>query len=406
MKSDWSSMISAGWATPLAVIVAGATLAFNVFVVRFLPQGDVTLFVSFFAFSNLLAFSFSGFQVSLTRNIGFSSTTARDSKFDRFSADFLILGFGLMAGILLTAFIWNSALGVSLVTVVTIALSPMWLALLGIVGGRLSSKGRFAMAGVIGLANILGNLGIQFAVFSLGEFSVEKVLVVHTLVNLAVGSVAVMWIRSDVVTSSMFRPDNLRVALVALIYAFIVQFDLLFSGLVLPVGEREHYAVAAGMTKPALLLAGIFYLAVFRILIRRVRSGESIVSLEKKAIWGSFVGGLLFAIGGVVFGPSLLIVLYGDGWRLAAELVPALAVAIVPFFVAGVMFQSVLVIPSRLDMLVLAMIGILAFALAFGLVTSPGHLVIVWFLSGVSLLLYFLVRRRRGRKREILHLPS
>ena len=395
VKSDRTAFASAGWATALAVIVAGGTLGFNVLALRFLPQGQVSLLLSFFAFANLLAFFFSGFQISLMRNIGFSHRLALGIRFDRFSKDLLIIAFGLMLAIITSSPLWNGRLGISPIIIATISVTPIWLALLSIAGSRLNSKGYFALAGAMGLCNIALNLLVQVSVFSVYEVSLEKVLVLHTLVNLAVGSVAFMSIKSEVMTSSLFSPANLRVAALAFIYAFLVQFDLLLSGLLLSVDERANYAAASGLTKSILLFAGVFYLAVFRILINRVKTGEQTTTVVSKGVWAAFAAGAFFSVCGFALGPQLLIFLYGDGWNIASELVPALALAVAPFFVAGVMFQGLLVSPSWRDLISLSLVATLTSICATIFVDTPTDLAFAWLLSGI-LVVFFLFFARRG----------
>ena len=403
MTNDKAAVASALWGTVIGLLVSAGSLLFSVLAVRFLPQTDAGLFVSFFAYANLVGIFLSGFQISLARGIALSDSAASRPQYLVGRSAFEILGLSVIlgGGILGTVRIWNSAIGLSFPVLISMAILPLVMAMSSILAARFIARGSFIVSALISLAAVNINLLAQAIVFMFYAVSLEKVLVNFTAINLFFYAGVLLLFRGGFPAESVFTSISLRASATAFGYAFLVQFDLLLGGLFLSGPERDQYAIASMFAKSALFFAGTMYLALFTLVMRRVKSGQSFGLLELKSLAAAGLMGGSFSVLGAFFGPEVLTLVYGAGWAEAAELVPLLAIAVFPFFLAGVLFQSSLVRPSWAQVMFLALLNFLTLGTALLVVDSAEQLAFVSFGAGLTVFAFFAWSRYRTRLSKV-----
>lgn len=361
-----SLISSTFYAIVISVLVSFGSVVFSVLVARNLSVRDFATFVAVLTFINLVGVVFSGFQVAAAREIAQGNATAGSSKFDKFTVSILLLACALAALMLLSAFWWNSKLGLPFGLVLSLALVLPSSALLIVLNGRLAGLGRFREQALVSLILVTLNIGFQLLALLLWGMNLERIFWIQIGINIVIGfSLVILTNKTSSVSQVAFTSQSVQTAVTVAFFGLISNFDVLLSPLVLSDEVRGHYSAAAGISKYMIIFFTMVNATFFTILNRNKASDRS----SKRTI---YLSGFLLALccAGFVgitylFGKTILMAMYGNHFSIAGEYLWFVALCTVPFVFASWLLQLVFMKINWFPGIFMAFMSILGILLAF-----------------------------------------
>lgn len=337
-----SLLKSTFWGVGISLFVSIGTFSFNVLVARNLNVRDFATFVAVMTFINLVGLVFSGFQVSVAREIAQNKVVVAHKKLDSFTKSLLYFSLGLASALFLSQQFWNLKLGLSTSLVIVLCLIFPSSAVLIILNGRLAGLGRFKEQAAVSLSLVSANLAVQLLQAAIWGVSLERAIWTQIAINFLIGITLLLATNKVASVSQLaFSQKNIQTALMVAMFGFICNFDLLLSPLFLSEAERGHYSAASGISKYLLIFFTMINATLFTALNRNKAANQSSFSILKKS--GFALSGLvsLFLVAVYFFGPTGLVLLYGDQYSLAASNLFLICLCYVPMVFASWLLQLV-----------------------------------------------------------------
>jgi hypothetical protein len=399
-KSDRKILTSSAGATAIGINVSIFTLLFSIWVINNLPVSSISLYASYMAFANVVGFSLSGFQNSLTKNkIMNVETTKRSPDIDK-NPELRLLTLSCLMGLLLVLIspFWNSVIGITFPVLIVICITPLASALFIIIGARLAAVGKFLTYSIFSLIAVLLNFLIQF---TFSRFLIPSVFQVVGLIvglNLLLGFIGLKILNKlKINKGNLFNSNSVRIAIFSMILGCSIHFDVLTMGLFLSPIDRASYALIGTLTKSVVYLLGFLNAAIFTIALQRKRDLKGVKDILTITVMVMIIILIFAVVVTFLWGDEIVVLVYGDHEILTSRFMFELLVASIPIILTSVISPFFMLNPDW------SLIGVMSFSLitfcllGFTWINSIENLILNNFLMGISLVLIYLGKYLRKK---------
>lgn len=335
----------------LAALGIASTSAFHVVTGRGLGPAAFGLLAAFLAIVNIASIGASALQNSVAVVTADPESVRRDGsgrRLDSATIEALALGGVLTVAIVISAPVLADWLGTSSLAVYLAALTVVPSFLFSVALGRLQGVGRATAVSGYSTASQLLRVLLAVAVLATGLGAVSVLFAV--LVAIVAVAVAASWqtrrlhVRS---TAKAFSRRSTVLILLTLSFAWLTNIEVVLVRANTGDDVSGGFAAGAVLAKMILLVPTVLSLYLLpRFVFRRtdartVRYGINIV------LGTVLASGLAAAAGVSLLGDFLVRLLFGPGYDLAAELLPWMAIAYLPWALAQGLLISLTASASR-----------------------------------------------------------
>lgn len=391
-------MLAHGGAVVRIGLISGvgmiATFAFQILTARALGPEDFGALSAFFSIVSMAAIGSASLQnavaVQTARDQGEAPVVRR--RIDGFTIEALVLGgLGAMivaAGSPLIAAALDAPISVPLAAAASILLSFLFSRALGTIQGVGRSEAAIAWS----TFSLVIRVGLIAGVFTLGwglPGAIAAVLV-GSLVATA-GALLSAIRRHAPVEHSPFRADGIVVILLNVVFAVLINVDVLLIRATAEGTVSGVYAAAGSLVKSGFLIPSTLSLYLLPRMVRQ-RENRSLTRLGVKAtIALSALGAAAMLVIFAVAGEPIMHLVFGEAFAVDGILLVGITAAYAPWIIAQGLLIRVTAVVSRSALAVLCSAAVLTVLLGLLVLPSLGAFLIMFGAVGIAVLTVFLV---------------
>lgn len=398
LRRHAAPLLSVGAISVLGIL---CTSAFQIVTGRGLGPQAFGLLSAFLAIVNIAAIGASALQNSVavvTASPDIAPPRAGRRRLDGPMREALVLGGIATLAILAAAPAVARALGTSSLTVVLAALTVLPCFLFSVAQGRLQGAGRaMAVTGYSTASQVLKLvLGGAVLVAGLGAVSV----LFSVLVALLAVTVAATWKARRLQlwsSSTAFSARSLVLIGLTVVFAWLTNIDVVLVRAHTVETVSGAFAAAAVLAKMGMLIPTVLSLYLLPRFASRGKDADAVSYGVKIVALTVLVTGSVLALGLTLFRHLLVGLLLGHGYASAADLLPWMAVAYLPWALSQGLLISLTARASRGALAVLAGAAVAQWVLATVLLPDVTATIVAIGLIGVGTSgALFLLHRRQG----------
>jgi O-antigen/teichoic acid export membrane protein len=334
-----------------------STSVFHVVTGRGLGPGAFGLLAAFLAIVNIGAIGASALQNSVavvTADQEGSTTGQAGRRFDGATIEALVLGGTVTVAVVAAAPLLAEWLGTSSLAVYLAALTITPSFLFSVALGRLQGRSRTTAVLGYSTASQVLRLLLAVAVLAAGLGAVSVLFAV--LISIVAVAVAATWHTRRVQAGSSMRAFSRKstvLILLTLSFAWLTNIEVVLVRANTVEEVSGAFAAGAVLAKMILLVPTVLSLYLLpRFVFRKTDSGA--VRYGVNIVLGTVLtAGLAVAVVVAILGDTLVQILFGTGYDLAAELLPWMAVAYLPWALAQGLLISLTATASQRALAVL-----------------------------------------------------
>ena len=387
-----------------------ATAAFYSFTGRRLGPDAFGLLAAFLSIVNIAAIGASALQnaaaVSTARTLAEPNDVHEPSsvsrRLDGATVEALVLGGVGTLGVVLLAPMLADRLSTSTLAIYLAALTILPSFLFSVAQGRLQGLGRAsAVVGWSASSQVL-RLLLAAAALAVGLGAVS--VLVAVLVSIAAVAVAAGWqvrrlqLRT---TNSAFSLHSVILIMLTLSFAWLTNIDVMLVRIGSPESHAGRFAAAAVLAKMILIVPTTLSLYLLPRFVKRGRDSGAVrfgVNVILLTVLGS---GLVAVLAMTVLRGFLIAVFFGSGYAEAAELLPWLSLAYLPWAIAQGLLVRLTAAVSRSTLVVFVVAAVAQWVLAKSVLPDLGAMIaVVGGLGVVVASLMFILDYRHSRELE------
>lgn len=383
-----------------------ATFAFQILTARSLGPEDFGALSAFFSIVSMAAIGSASLQnavaVQTARSQG-SPPPARRRRIDGFTIEALVLGGGgsllVAAASPLIAPALDAPLSVPLAAAASILLSFLFARALGTIQG----VGRSEAAVAWSTFSLVIRVALIAGVFALGWGLTGAILAVLAGSLIATAGALVSAIhRHAAVEHVPFRLDGIVVILLNIVFAMLINVDVLLVRATSDAAASGIYAAAGSLVKSGFLIPSTLSLYLLPRMVRQ-RGNRSLIRLGvRSTIAVSAAGAVGMLVIFAIAGEPIMHLVFGEDFAVNGLLLVALTAAYAPWIIAQGLLIRVTAVVSRLALAVLAAAAILVIGVGLVLLPSVMAFLVMFGATGLVVLIVFLLIDRhhdRGMQR-------
>jgi O-antigen/teichoic acid export membrane protein len=354
LRRHAAPLITVGGLAGLGIL---STSAFHVVTGRGLGPGAFGLLAAFLAIVNIAAIGASALQNSVavvTAEPGSIDPAAAHRRFDSATVEALVLGGVATVAILAAAPLFADWLGTSSLAVYLAALTVIPSFLFSVALGRLQGAGRATAVSGYSTASQVFRLLLAIAVLAVGLGAVSVLFAV--LIAIVAVAVAASWqtrrlrVRS---TTRAFSRKSTVLILLTISFAWLTNIEIVLVRANTVEDVSGAFAAGAVLAKMILLVPTVLSLYLLPRFVFRKTDGNTVRYGINIVLGTVLAAGLAVAAAVSVLGDTLVSILFGAGYDLAADLLPWMAVAYLPWALAQGLLISLTATASRQALAVL-----------------------------------------------------
>jgi O-antigen/teichoic acid export membrane protein len=354
LRRHAAPLITVGGLAGLGIL---STSAFHVVTGRGLGPGAFGLLAAFLAIVNIAAIGASALQNSVavvTADPETATTGAPLRRLDSATIEALVLGGVVTVAILVSAPLFADWLGTSSLAVYLAALTVIPSFLFSVALGRLQGAGRATAVSGYSTASQVFRLLMAVGVLAVGLGAVSVLFAV--LIAIVAVAVAASWhtrrlhVRSS---ARAFSRKSTVLILLTLSFAWLTNIEIVLVRANTVEDVSGAFAAGAVLAKMILLVPTVLSLYLLPRFVNRKADGTTVRYGINIVLGTVLAAGLAAAAAVAVLGDLLVGLLFGAGYDLAADLLPWMAVAYLPWALAQGLLISLTASASRQALAVL-----------------------------------------------------
>jgi O-antigen/teichoic acid export membrane protein len=355
LRRHAAPLITVGGLAGLGIL---STSAFHVVTGRGLGPGAFGLLAAFLAIVNIAAIGASALQNSVAVVTADPETSTIDEtgvrRLDSATIEALVLGGAATLAILVAAPLFADWLGTSSLAVYLAALTVIPSFLFSVALGRLQGAGRATAVSGYSTASQMLRLLLAIAVLAAGLGAVSVLFAV--LIAIVAVAVAASWqtrrlhVRS---TTRAFSRKSTVLILLTISFAWLTNIEIVLVRANTVEDVSGAFAAGAVLAKMILLVPTVLSLYLLPRFVFRKTDGSTVRYGINIVLGTVLAAGLAVAAAVAVLGDALVRLLFGAGYDLAADLLPWMAIAYLPWALAQGLLISLTAAASRQALAVL-----------------------------------------------------
>lgn len=392
-------LITVGGLAGLGIL---STSAFHVVTGRGLGPGAFGLLAAFLAIVNIAAIGASALQNSVAVVTADPETSTTDGSYRRLDSatiEALVLGGAVTVAIVVAAPLFADWLGTSSLAVYLAALTVVPSFLFSVALGRLQGAGRATAVSGYSTASQVFRLLLAVGVLAAGLGAVSVLFAV--LLAIVAVAVAASWhTRKLHVRSSAraFSRKSTVLILLTLSFAWLTNIEIVLVRANTVEDVSGAFAAGAVLAKMILLVPTVLSLYLLPRFVFRKTDGSTVRYGINIVLGTVLAAGLAVAAAVAVLGDTLVALLFGAGYDLAADLLPWMAVAYLPWALAQGLLISLTAAASRRALAVLVAAAVVQWIAASILLPDIRAMIVGIGLIGlVTTAALFVLHLRRSR---------
>ena len=216
--------------------------------------------------------------------------------------------------------------------------------------------------------NIFTNLAIMILGFAfLSVNSTSKSLATAYVIGSGMGLLAMIFTLREYFrgliknfTYSLIKPiltSAWPFGLMGLMGAFMINTDLIMIGLMRSIGEVGYYSAAQRPIQLLYILPGLLAVPLFPVMSRLVGEPERFKPIFNKVLRFTIVGALPVALGGILLGKEIMLLLYGSEYLAGAPVFQILSITMLVTFPSLIVGNAIFANNKERDLIYYAIIG-------------------------------------------------